>query len=78
MVRITVLLLTLVLASSGTAIARIQLKTCSDNRNYCAVWAKKLGWTRPQCADAFDRCMRSGEWHTSGPYGRTVRNVERR
>lgn len=75
--QIAALLLTIVV-TSGSAVARAELKTCSANRAYCNAEAKKKGWTRPQCADAFAGCMSSGEWHTSGPFGRTVSNVERR
>ncbi|HVV40100.1 MAG TPA: hypothetical protein VHC94_03450 [Nitrobacter sp.] len=76
--RTIVMSLLVIALTSGGALARMELKTCSANRAYCAAEAKKRGWTRPQCAEAFNRCMSSGEWHTSGPLGRSVRNVERR
>jgi hypothetical protein len=63
---------------SSNSFARTELKTCSANRAYCAAEAKKRGWTKPQCADAFNRCMLRGEWATTGPHGRTVGNVQRR
>lgn len=63
---------------SGAALAKPALKTCSENRAYCAAEANKHGWAHPQCAEAFARCMRTGHWETSGQYGRSVRNVERR
>jgi hypothetical protein len=63
---------------SSSSFARTGLKTCTANRAYCVAEAKKHGWTKPQCAEAFNRCMSSGEWATTGPFGRTVRNVERR
>lgn len=65
-------------AACGAAYAKMELRTCSANRAYCSAEAKKRGWTRPQCAEAFARCLTTGEWQTSGPFGRTVRNVERR
>jgi hypothetical protein len=75
LILVPVLAIILTLSSS---LARSELKSCSGNRSYCEIEAKKRGWTRPQCAEAFNHCMNSGEWHTSGPLGRTVPNVERR
>lgn len=63
---------------SSNSFARTELKSCSANRAYCTAEAKKRGWTKPLCAEAFNRCMIRGEWATTGPHGRTVRNVERR
>ncbi len=40
--------------------------------------AKKNNWAQPQCAEAFARCMRTGQWQTGGKHGRTVTNVERK
>ena len=60
------------------ALAAPPLKTCSANQAYCDSAAKKNGWTQAQCGEAFARCMSTGEWQTTGPWGRTVRNVERR
>jgi hypothetical protein len=77
-VRIILMSVVSILLVSGAALARPDLKTCSANRSYCSAAAKKHGWTRPQCTEAFERCMRTGQWQTSGQYGRTVRNVERR
>ncbi|MHC2250814.1 hypothetical protein ACVILK_000506 [Bradyrhizobium embrapense] len=62
----------------SSAVAKPALKTCSGNRAYCEAAAKKQGWTHPQCADAYNACMSTGEWHTSGQFGRTVQGVERR
>lgn len=76
--RIPALLVLAIALMSNTAFAQSDLKTCSANRAYCTAEAQKRGWKQPQCAEAFDRCMRSGEWKTSGPHGRTVNNVERR
>ncbi len=64
--------------TTANAFAAPALKTCSANRDYCSEWAKKKAWAHPQCAEAFDRCMHSGEWQTGGPHGRSVHNVERR
>jgi len=76
--RIFVTLAIAIIVMSTSAVAEIGMKSCSANRAYCAAEAKKRGWTRPQCAEAFDRCMRSGEWQTTGEFGRSLRNVERR
>jgi hypothetical protein len=72
------LILAAMFITSAGAFAQTELKTCSANRAYCAAEAKKQGWTKPQCAEAFSRCMRTGEWATTGPHGRTVGNVQRR
>jgi hypothetical protein len=72
------LILVAVELMSSNSFARTDPKTCSANRAYCAAEAKKRGWTKPQCAEAFNRCMHTGEWTTTGPYGRTVGNVQRR
>ena len=71
-------LLAFALMLTLSAVAKAELKTCAANRSYCEAEAKKKGWKQPQCAEAFTVCMGSGEWHTSGPFGRTVPNVERR
>lgn len=64
-----------ILLAMSAVQAKTELKTCSANRSYCEGAAKKHGWTRPA---AFTVCMGSGEWHTSGPFRRTLSNVERR
>ena len=66
------------LSLATEALAGPQLKTCSANKAYCDSWAKKKGWSQPECSEAFERCMSTGEWHTGTKFGRLVRNVERR
>ena len=65
------------LVSTG-AMAGQPLKTCTANKVYCDSWAKKKGWSRTECSEAFERCMSTGEWHTGSKFGRLVRDVERR
>ena len=74
----TITVTALAIALAAGAVSAKELKTCSANKSYCDSWAKKKGWTQPQCAAAFERCMSTGEWHTGGEFGRTVSNVERR
>jgi hypothetical protein len=63
---------------TSAVLAQSGLKTCSANRSYCEAAAKKNNWAQPQCAEAFARCMRTGQWQTGGKHGRTVTNVERK
>lgn len=76
--RTTIIATLAILLMVSAAHSKTELKTCSANRAYCDAEARKRGWTRPQCAEAFTACMGSGEWHTTGPNGRTLSNVERR
>jgi hypothetical protein len=56
------------------------LKTCSGNYQYCVAGVSSRGVSpsASQCPAAYEECLRTGVWRTTGFNGRTVTGVAKR
>ena len=74
---LAILLLTMLCVSTSVQAqgTSTDLRSCTDNLNYCSEWARRRGEPDTSCQAAYQDCMRRGTWSRQDPYSPQPRQV---